>query len=95
MKAGIIIGGTILLIIGVIIYGLINNTQTQCQSLLGNIGRSLDPDIQQRCTDVNIVNILAILLGIIGIILVIVGAVSGREKQDKKYKAIDPSKKAP
>jgi uncharacterized membrane protein len=76
MGTGKIIGGVVLIIIGVILYGLFNNYQAQCQSFLGNLGQALDSDTQQRCTMVNFVIILAVILAVIGIVLVIVGAVS-------------------
>src|SRR5919198_293012 len=76
MGTGKIIGGVILIIIGVIVYGLISNYQTQCQSFLGNVGQTFDSEYQQRCTMINFAIILAAILAVIGIVLVIVGAVS-------------------
>jgi uncharacterized membrane protein len=85
MAAGKIISGVILIIIGVIIYGLVNNYQAQCQSFLGNVGQSFSSDYEQRCTIVNFGMILAAILAVIGIVLVIVGAVSTKTRTPKEY----------
>jgi uncharacterized membrane protein len=92
MGTGTIIGGVILIIIGIVVYGLVNNYQSQCQSFLGNVGQTFDSGYQQRCTIINFAIILAAIFAVIGIVLVIVGAVSkarAPKKPKQQYATIE------
>jgi hypothetical protein len=94
MQTGKIVGGIVLLIIGIIIFvvssGLqptVNNYQEQCNSLVGEIGKFIDPNTQQKCTQVDVFRsaslggeILGGALAFVGLIISIVGAVSGNKK---------------
>jgi RNA polymerase subunit RPABC4/transcription elongation factor Spt4 len=89
MGAGIVIGGIILLIIGVGAYSYLGSLKTQaeqgvavCQSILGQAGQFLSPDISQKCQQaqqftpaVQAGYYLGIALAIIGFIITIGGGI--------------------
>ena len=96
MGAGRIIGGSIILIIfGIIIYGVSDwaNTQTsyqvdRCISSLGDLN-GFSQDTYEYCENITIGNslskvgiVVAVIFFIIGFILIIVGSIEG--KRDKK-----------
>lgn len=96
MAIGKIIGGIVLLIIGIIIYGLangINNIQTQnmrqCNTFTGQLSQSFSRQQAEICSRAPAYQsfsaagiFLGIVLGIIGVALVIIGAISGRRTKE-------------
>jgi hypothetical protein len=56
MGVGMIVGGIILLIIGIVTFSYLSNLKSQaehglagCQSILGQAGQFLSPDVSQKC----------------------------------------------
>jgi hypothetical protein len=97
MGAGIIIGGIVLLMIGIIIFGFsmnIYNIQTnniqECGSFSGQLGQTFDPNNSNICSTAGSYQSFAMtgmLLGgalaLVGLMLTIVGAIQTGKKRNK------------
>lgn len=78
MKTGSLIGGIVLLIIGVAGYISLQSNASDCQSLLGQVGRFISSDIAERCSLVSIGQIIFGIIFVVGIGVLIYGAVAKR-----------------
>lgn len=88
MKKGSLIGGIILLIIGVSLYGLLQTNASDCASFMGQLGRTMSSEISQRCQTVALIQVFGLILVVIGLGLLIYGAVA-KSKGGKSYSAKD------
>jgi RNA polymerase subunit RPABC4/transcription elongation factor Spt4 len=89
MGVGLVVGGIILLIIGIGVYTYLGSLKNQaeqglaeCQSLLGQAGQFLSPDISQKCQQAQQYTpalqagyYLGIAFAALGLILVIIGGI--------------------
>ena len=76
MKAGLLAAGIILMLIGATGFLHVQQSLSDCQSFLGQIGRTFSGDIEQRCQTANLTQLAGTALFIIGLGLTIAGAVS-------------------
>lgn len=78
MKTGILVTGIILLMIGAGGYGSLQGNASDCQSFVGQLGRTFSQDIAQRCGYVALEQVLLIIIAVIGLGILIYGAVAKR-----------------
>ena len=109
MGAGKIIGGIVLLVVGVIIFGFssnINSIQSnniqKCNSLTGQLGQSLSQQNTEICSHAPGLQsfsmsgmLLGGLLALIGVILAIVGAIVGNRKKPQPQQQFQPPPTTP
>ena len=76
MKGDLLAAGIILMVIGAIGFLYFQQTMSDCQSLLGQVGRTFSGDIEQRCHTANLTQLGGAALFIVGIGLTIGGAMA-------------------
>ena len=76
MKGGLLAAGIIMMVFGTIVFLSVEQTQSDCQSFVGQVGRAFSGDMEQRCQIVKLTQIGGAVLFIIGIGLTTGGAVT-------------------
>lgn len=79
MKIGILATGIILLIIGAGGYGSLQGSASDCQSFVGQVGRTFSQDFAQKCSYVALGQVLLIIIAVIGLGILIYGAVAKKK----------------
>lgn len=67
--------GAIILLVGLLMFFSQGSTLAECQTFLGQLGRALSADLQQRCSTASTLRTLGALGGAGGAILALVGGV--------------------
>jgi len=76
MKGGLLAAGIIMMVIGTIVFLSVEQTQSDCQSFLGQVGRTFSGDMEQRCQIAKLTQMGGAGLFIIGIGLTFGGAIA-------------------
>jgi len=76
MKGNLLAAGIILMLIGAGGFLYVQQSLSDCQSFLGQVGRTFSGDIEQRCHTANLTQMGGAALFIVGIGLTIGGAMA-------------------
>ncbi len=72
---GLLLIGCVVCLIGVAVYYAQADTIGQCQTVLGQLGAALSPDVQQKCSTASTMRTLGGIAGVGGAIAALVGLV--------------------
>lgn len=82
-KAGLIIFGIILAVVGFVLAGDASNTIGACQSGMGRIAGFFSPSYSAQCSDASFLSVVGFGMLLVGIILFILGLALGGKARGK------------
>lgn len=72
---GWLVVGAVLALVGVLVFLAQGSTVGECQTFLGQLGRALSPEVQQRCGTANLLRTVGGVVAVGGVIVALVGIV--------------------
>jgi Short C-terminal domain len=90
LKVGLLISGIVIMIFGVIGYFSVQSSISDCQSFVGQVGRTFSQNMAEGCQIRSIIQIASAVLFVVGIGLTIGGAVA---KGEKSHGELNPIKR--